>query len=190
MSIKNICSKLVIVAGVLAGVILSNQSVFAGTVKVKGSEQGTALTANFSFDGVAPASSITFTGTDNLGGPFNGQDVGEYAATATSCTAPDGSAGTAFVLVQAKEVVNYKAGQLYSSGAGAADGLGCASNTTGSFGLTETHSVIGGTGKFEDASGSITGKVIGQTLAAPGSPPGRRGLFSGFQATESGSVND
>jgi hypothetical protein len=170
--------------------MLSNPSAFAGTVKVKGSDQGTALTAKFSFDGVTPASSITFTGTDNLGGPFNGQDVGEYAATATSCTAPDGSAGTEFVLVQAKEVVNYNAGQLYSSGAGAADGLGCMSNTTGSFGLTETHSVIGGTEKFEDASGSITGKVIGQTLAAPGSPPGHLGLFSGFQATESGSVTD
>ncbi len=189
MSIKNICSKLVIVAGVIAALMISsNPSAFAKTVTVKGSGQGTGLTSAFSFDGVAPASSIISTGKDNLGGTFNAQDVGEYASTATSCTAPDGSAGTKFVLVQAAAVTNYKSGQIYSSGTSAAGNSGCASNTTGSFGLTETSSVIGGTGKFANASGSVTFTVTGTTLAAPGSPPGTLGLFSGFQDTFTGSV--
>jgi hypothetical protein len=85
MSIKHICSKLVIVAGVIAALMISsNPSAFAKTVTVKGSGQGTGLTSAFSFDGVAPASSIISTGKDNLGGKFNAQDVGEYASTATS----------------------------------------------------------------------------------------------------------
>jgi len=189
MSIKNTCSKLVIVAGVIAILIISsNPSAFAKTVKVKGSGQGTGLTSAFSFDGVAPASSIIPTGKDNIGGTSNNQDVGEYSVTASSCTAPDGTAGTAFVLVEARLVHNYNKDQLYSSGTAAAGNSGCGSNTTGSFGLTETQSVIGGTGKFANASGSISFQVTGTTLAAPGSPPGALGLFSGFQFTESGSV--
>jgi hypothetical protein len=187
---KNICSKLGIVAGIIAILIISsNPSAFAETVTVKGSAQGTALTANFSFDGVTPASSIISTGKDNIGGTFNAQDVSEYAFSATSCTAPDGTAGTAFVLVEGKEVRTYKKGQLYTSGTAAADNSGCQSNTTGSFGLTETHSVIGGTGEFANASGSITQTVTGTGLAAPGSPPGKLGSFFGFKYTMSGSVN-
>jgi hypothetical protein len=156
--------------------------------KVKGSSQGTGVTSAFSFDGAAPAFSIISTGRDNLGGKFNGQDVGEYLVTTTPCTAPDGSAGTEFDLVQAAEVVNYEDGQLYSIGAGTGDGTGCASSTTGSYGLTESHTVIGGTGKFANAAGTIVGVVVGNTLAAPGNPPGKLGLFSGFQSTFTGSV--
>ncbi len=188
MSIKNTYSKLLIGVGVIVALIASNPNAFAKTVKMKGSDQGTTLTANFSFDGVASAISIIFTGKDNLGGEFNGQDVGEYSFTGSSCTAPDSSAGIQFVLVQAQEVINYEDGQLYSSGVGAGDGTGCASNTTGSYGLTETHTVTGGTGKFASASGSITGSITGKTLAAPGSPPASLGEFTGFQATVSGSV--
>jgi hypothetical protein len=186
---KNICSKLVIVAGIIAILIISsNPSAFAKTVNVKGSGQGTALTANFSFDEVVPALSIISTGKDNIGGTFNAHDVGEYAFTATSCTAPDGTAGVETVLVQAVEVRTYNKGQLYTSGTAAANNTGCSSSTTGSFRTTETHSVIGGTGKFANASGSITQTVTGTGLAAPGTPPGKLGLFFGFRYTMSGSV--
>ena len=192
MSIKDICSKLVTGAGVIAILIISsNPSAFAKAVMVKGSGQGTDLTSAFSFDGVAPALSIVSTGKDNVGGRFNIQDVGEYSFTATSCTAPDGTAGTAFFLVQAAEVINYRNGQLYLSGTSARGNRGCASSTTpgtGSFGLTETETVIGGTGKFANVSGSITFKVVGNGLAAPGSPPGALGSFGAFQYTTSGSV--
>jgi hypothetical protein len=189
MSIKSVFSSLAIATAVIAAApISSNPNASAEALTVKGSAQGTGLTSAFSFDGIAPALSITSTGNDNLGGTFNAQDVGEYAFTSTSCTAPDGSAGTKFFLVQAAAVTNYKTGQLYSSGTAAAGNSGCSSNTTGSFALTETSSVIGGTGKFANASGSLTFTVTGTTLAAPGSPPGTLGDFNGFQDTYSGSV--
>jgi hypothetical protein len=189
MSIKNICSKLVIVAGVIAVLMISsNPSAFAKTVTVKGSAQGTGLSSALSFDGVAPALSIISTGKDNLGGTFNTHDVGEYAFTATSCRAPDGSLGTQFVLVQAALVTNYKSGQIYGSGTAATDNSGCESNTSGSFVLTETSSIAGGTGEFANATGSITFTVTGTTLAAPGSPPGKLGNFNAFQDTFTGSV--
>jgi hypothetical protein len=189
MSMKNICSKLVIGAGIIAILIISsNPSAFAKTVTVKGSGQGTDLTSAFSFHEGVPAGSVIYTGKDNIGGTFNVRGVGEYSFTATSCTAPDGTAGTKFVLVEARNVRTYNQGQLYTSATAAAGNSGCASNTTGSFGLTATQTVIGGSGKFANASGSITESVTGTTLAAPGSPPGKLGLFSGFQTTVSGSV--
>jgi hypothetical protein len=192
VNIKNICSKLAIGAGVIALLIISsNPSAFAKTVTVKGLGEGTDLTSAFSFDGVAPALSIISTGKDNLGGTFNVQDVGEYSFTATSCTAPDGTAGTTSFLVQSAAVINYKNGQIYTSGMAAAGNSGCDSSTTpgtGSFGLTETVSVTGGSGKFANASGSITFTVVGNGLAAPGTTPGKLGSFGAFRYTTSGSV--
>jgi hypothetical protein len=189
MSINNVYSKLVIVTGVIAVLMISsNPSAFAKTVTVKGSAQGTDLTSAFSFDGVAPAGSAISTGKDNIGGTFNARAVAEFSFTADSCTAPDGTPGTALVLVEARTVRTYNKGQMYTSGTAATGNSGCASNTTGSFGLTETNSVIGGTGKFANAAGSITETVTGTILAAPGSPPGKLGSFSGFQYTMSGSV--
>jgi hypothetical protein len=192
MSIKNICSELVIGARVIAVLIISsNPRAFAKTVTVKGSGQGTDLTSAFSFDGVAPALSIVSTGKDNIGGTFNIQDVGEYSFTADSCTAPDGTAGAASFLVQSAAVNNYKDGQIYTSGTAGAGNSGCTSSTTpgtGSFGLSETQLVIGGSGKFAKASGSITFTVVGTGLAAPGSTPGALGSFGAFQYTTSESV--
>jgi hypothetical protein len=188
LSIKNICSKLAVRAGVIALLIISsNPSAFAKTVTVNGSAEGTDLTSAFSFDGVAPALSIVSTGKDNIGGRFNSQNVGEYSFTADSCTAPDGTAGTTSVPVQSAGVFNYKDGQIYTSGTAGA-GTGCNSSTTGSFGLTQTVSVTGGSGEFANASGSITFTVVGKGLAAPGSPPGALGLFGAFRYTTSGSV--
>ena len=189
MDIRNKVSKITVIAGLVAVLIVSGPLAFAKTIQSnKGSLSGTFVTANFSFDGVAPAILVTFSGTDNIGGPFTGQEVGEYSATGISCTAPDGTDGTVFDLVQGVEVVTYQQGQLYTAGAGASAGSGCRSNTTGSFTVSQTHSVTGGTGKFVNASGAYGGTSIGQTLAAPGTPAGSLGVFGAFQGTESGSV--
>jgi hypothetical protein len=170
-------------------VLISAGSAEAKTVKVKGSGQGTALTSAFSFDGASPALTIVSTGKDNIGGAFNAQDIHEYSFTTDSCTAPDGTAGTVPLSVQAAEVINYKSDQLYLSGTAASAGTGCVSSSTGSFGLTgATQTVIGGTGKFANASGTIIYTVVGTGLASPGIPPGKLGLFDAFQYTLSGSV--
>jgi hypothetical protein len=180
---------IVIIAGVVVVLMVSNPIAFAKTTQNnKGSLSGTFVTANFSFDGTAPAMLVTFSGTDNVGGPFTGQEVAEYSLTGNSCTAPDGTDGSAFDLVEGVEVVTYQQGQLYTAGAGASEGVGCRSNTTGSFTVSQTHSVTGGTGRFANASGTYGGTSIGQTLAAPGTPPRSLGVFGAFQGTESGSV--
>jgi hypothetical protein len=184
---SNVCSKLSIV-GIIAAAIASNHNAFAGSGKVSGREAGTFVTVNFTYDGASDAGLTTYSGDDNIGGPFHGQEIDEYSFTRTSCTAPDRTAGTAFVLVQANKVETYHQGQLYSAAAGAAAGTGCASDTTGSTSAIETFSVIGGTGKFANASGSLTITITAQVLAAPGSPPGSLGLFGARQVTRTGSV--
>ena len=189
MDIRNKHSKIAVIARAVVVLIVSKPIAFAQTQQTnKGSLRGTFVTANFSFDGVAPALLVTFSGTDNVGGRFTGQEVGEYSPTGTSCTAPDGSEGTVLELVQGVEVVTYEQGQLYTIGAGASAGSGCRSITTGSFIVHQTHSVTGGTGKFVNASGTYGGTSIGQTLAAPGTPQGSFGIVGAFQGTESGSV--
>jgi hypothetical protein len=182
-------SKIAVIAGAVVVLIVSKPIAFAETPQTnKGVSRGTFVTANFSFDGVTPALLVTFSGTDNVGGPFTGQEVSEYSPTGTSCTAPDGSEGTIFDLVQGIEVVTYKQGQLYTAGAGASAGSGCRSNTTGSLIVHQMHSVTGGTGRFVNATGTYGGTSVGQTLAAPGNPQGSFGIFGAFQGTESGSV--
>jgi hypothetical protein len=178
-----------VIAAVIVVFMASKQLAFAKAKQsTNGSLSGTFVTANFSFDGVTPATLVTFSGSDNVGGPFTGQEVAEYSATGANCTAPDGSEGKVFDLVQGVEVVTYQKGQLYTAGAGASDGSGCQSNTTGSFTVSQTHAVTGGTGKFVNASGTYGGTSIGQALAAPGTPLGSSGIFGAFQGTESGSV--
>jgi hypothetical protein len=189
VDIRSKYSKIAVIAGAVAVLIVSKPIAYAETPETnKGVLKGTFVTANFSFDGVAPALLVTFSGTDNVGGPFKGQEVSEYSPTETSCTAPDGSEGTIFNLVQSVEVVTYRQGQLYTAGAGASAGSGCRSNTTGSLIVHQMHSVTGGTGRFVNASGTYGGTSVGQTLAAPGTPQGSFGIFGAFHGTESGSV--
>lgn len=189
MGSRNNWSKIAIIAGFGATLVIFFKPIAFAKQANNGSLSGTFVTANFSFDG-APAMLVTFSGSDNVGGPLTGQEVAEYSVTGISCTAPDGSEGTVFDLVQGVEVVTYQQGQLYTAGAGASAGTGCRSNTTGSFTVTQTHHVTGGTGKFINASGTYGGTSIGQALAAPGTPPGSFGVFGAFQGTESGAIAD
>jgi hypothetical protein len=155
---------------------------------VKGSGSFSFVSAFFTYDGVNGAILATGSGEDNFGGQETFQCVAEEVATKTSCTAPDGSAGTRFNLVQADCVFTYKQGQLYTKAVGAAAGGECGSNTTTSSGGSITYTVTGGSGKFAGASGSLTLPFNDQTLAAPVSPPGSFGVFGAAQFTSSGSV--
>jgi hypothetical protein len=82
-----------------------------------GSGSYSFVSAAFSYDGLVPGVLFTGSGKDNLGGPYTFQCVAEFATT-TSCTAPDGSAGTTFDLVQSDCALTYKHGQLYLSAVG------------------------------------------------------------------------
>jgi hypothetical protein len=166
---------------------------YAKTIKYKSSGAGTFVTTNFSYDSVAPASILTASDKDNLGGAGTFQCVSEFVATATACTAPDSTAGTTFNLVQSDCAGQYTQGSLqfsqtYSTAAGAAGGTQCVSNTTGSFGGTSNYTVTGGAGKLTGASSSFTVTYTGNTLAAPGTPPGTNGLFGANTFAATGSI--
>jgi hypothetical protein len=129
-----------------------------------------------------------YSGNDNIGGPFNGQELSQASVSTGSCTAPDGSAGTPFVLVHASEIDTYNQGQLLLDGT---VGTECASNSTGSVSATLTLSVVAGTGKFVDESGSITQTFTCGVLAVgQAAPNSSLGLFGACQVTRTGSVTD
>jgi len=173
----------------LVALLLSASESLAKAITLKSSGTGTFVTANFSYDGVNPASYNTGSGKDNLGGQFTFQEVNEFGpATATTCTAPDGTAGLQYNLVASNGVATYNTGQVYSSAVASSSNHSCISNTTGSIGGTVTHTVDGGTGKFAAAAGTSTATVTGNILAAPGTPPGAGGLFGAFKFTSTGSV--
>jgi hypothetical protein len=156
--------------GGLAAAVIASNNAFAGTAKVKGSEAGSFVTSNFSYDGVSPALEAFYSGSDNLGGPFNGQEIDEFALTTGTCTGPDGSAGEPFVLVEADEVDTYPQGQLIFGGKGSAAGTACAGDT----GIT---------------GATLTLTVICPTIAAGQSAPSAvLGLFGACQVTRGGSV--
>lgn len=161
---------------------------FAKTPKTfSGSGSYSFVSAEFSYVALAPGVLFTGSGGDNLGGPYTFQCVAEFSTT-TSCTAPDGSAGTTFDLVQSDCALTYEHGQLYLSAVGAAAGSQCISNTTGSSGGSVAYTVTGGTRKLSGASGSFAVSFTNQTLAAPGSPAGSKGIFGAGQFTERGSL--
>ena len=166
---------------------------YARTIKYQGSGAGTFVTAAFTYDGAAPASIFTAMDKDNLGGAGTFQCISEFVPTATACTAPDKTAGVIFDLVQSDCAGQYTQGQFQFSGtfakaAGTADGTQCVSSTTTSAGGSTTYTVTGGEGNLTGASGTFTVTYTGNTLAAPGSPPGADGLFGAIPFTATGSI--
>lgn len=162
----------------------------AKTVTEKGTGSDTFVSANFSYDLVVPAVLVNGSGKDSVGGSFTIQNVTEWAATTSSCTASDNSAGTTYDLVQSTGVTSYKKGQVFYSAAGASGGTQCISNTTGVSSGTFSYTVTGGNGKFASSTGAFTVTLTGTTLAAPGMPPGINGLFGANQFSVSGSISE
>src|SRR5215467_11777778 len=82
VSIGTKCSKTTVKALVVAALIALKPIALAQAKQTNnGSLSGTFVTASFSFDGVAPAILVSFSGNDNVGGPFTGQEVAEYSVT-------------------------------------------------------------------------------------------------------------
>jgi hypothetical protein len=179
--------KLALAAGIFGGLSLfgAGSEAFAATIPFTGSGTYTNVSSSFTYDGAAPAALLTGSEKTNLG-PATFQVVSEVSPSAVACTAPDGTAGTTFNLVQTDAAGAWSNGQLYVTAAGAAAGSQCVSSTTGSNGGSVTYTITGGTGAFAGASGRTLLKFAGQTLAAPGNPPGSNGLFGAGRFTFTG----
>ncbi len=154
-------------------------------MKYKGSDAGSYVTVNFSFDGAAEATVTTYAGRDNLGGPFTGQSVAEYVDAKTTCSLPSGGTGEKYTLVGGMSATTYSGtlNQVYAYWTSA---VLCVDLSTGAEAGSFTQEIIGGSGKLANVSGTATGTFQGQGLAAPSSPG--NGLFGAVQTQLSGSI--
>jgi len=167
---------------------VATSEAFAGTIPFIGFGTYTNVNSSFTYDGAASAALLTGSESSNLG-PATFQVVSEVSPSTVACTAPDGTAGTTFDLVQTDAAGAWgQKGQLFFTAVGAQAGSQCVSSTTGSNGGSITYTITGGTGAFAGASGSTLLKFTGHTLAATGSPPGSTGIFGAGQFTFSGSL--
>ncbi len=176
-----------VAAGIVA-VIAAGSNASAKTVKQKGNGSDTFATTFFSYDGTGFAALVTGSGKDNLGGAFTMQNVTEWTATTSTCTASDNSTGTTYNLVESDGATTYQKGQVYFTARGASAGSECVSDTSGVSSGSITYTVTGGASKLAAATGSFTVTLTNATLAAPGNPPGSGGLFGASQFTLSGAI--
>jgi len=139
--------------------------------KLISSSTGSYINNNsFSYDGLALVDVGNLIGHDNIEGNFVAQDYSETAATGSgTCTAPDGTAGSNYPFVEDFQINTYPSGDqmIWFFGTGSPV---CTSNTTGSFGGTENGTIVGGSGKFANASGPIHESYTGVTISSPASP--------------------
>jgi len=194
-------TKLTIVAALAFALTASIPDANAGgpkTHNIKGSSSGSFVTTDFTFNNSASALSSVFTGNNNLGGPFNGQNVTQYRFLGSLVT-PNceyaGIPGFKFDLVQvdavpiagqiayANGVLNYNQGQLFLL---ATSANGCMA-LTGLYTVSVDYDIVGGTGKFAGANGTLHSTIQGAVLAAP-KPNGSWGQFGAFQEQHTGSA--
>ena len=203
------------ILGILGGIalLLSAGSVYGADppkpVKVSGSYGGTFINVPITFDGVNGAVLNNWMGHDNFGN-YIGQRINAFPFTDVStglpitgapCTAPDGTAGESFSLEFAEFVnsYNFKPDVIWGY---SLTGSLCDSNTTGSNGDSEVFTILGGTGLFTGATGTVTIKesnVVGALYFAPyppfppyylpyGSSPEATGEFGQVTGTETGTI--
>lgn len=166
----------------------------ARVIKSTGSFSGSAITGNFDFDHPdesTPAFSGTFAGKDSSFGKFTGQSVTEVTPDGQPCTPPSGAAGTGteFSFLYGgggNVVIREDEGDLhFDKVTSFTQCVDFSSYPTPPFpySFTFTDTTIGGTGKFQGATGTLTATGTGQILSADaGGPLGGR-YFGWDQAT-------
>ncbi|HUN58964.1 MAG TPA: hypothetical protein VMU41_12685 [Candidatus Binataceae bacterium] len=166
-----------------AGLMFVAGNAMAYTAKpiyVRGSAAGSFVNTTFAFE-EGPDSLATELGYDNLGGQSLSQVITEYYDADETCTATDGTIGEVFYLHEGYAVISYAiGGQLYTF---ADEGSECASLTTGVFSGSGPFYIIGGSGRFADASGTAETNFSGQFLDTPA-----EGFFGSVQQTNYGTV--
>ena len=158
----------------------------ARTRKFKEDCSGAFVTAQFSFDGTGNAGQFTATCRSSMGRALK-TGVSQSATTVIgSCTAPDGTVGTQYNLLERFDSVTFEkdGSQLFSF---SNSGTECYSNTTNVFSKTESWTFVGGTGKFKNATGGGTESIRGTIIEKPASPG--FGDFGAEQTNSTGTIS-
>jgi hypothetical protein len=151
------------------------------TITIEGTATSSFFSAPLNFEGPGTANYAIYSGKSNLG-RYTGQGVSQSAPDPddqTPCTLPDGTAGIRLSLVNHAAVTRFELrGDLLFERGGLGDLKACLDPISLRFHEEGTVTIVGGTGRFEGASGTETVTVDGGLLVPPGAPPG--GLAFGF----------
>jgi hypothetical protein len=142
---------------------------------------------DFTFpDGPPGAQYADVAGKSTLG-KYTAQAVGASELDNKTCTPPGGGSGVEAVLVDEVWVLSFPAtGEQLFLQLGPGVQLGCINPTTRVSSGQTTLDVIGGTGRFEGATGSLVKTFQAIALALP--PPPGKGLFANFTGTLDGTI--
>lgn len=143
---------------------------------------------DLSFTGT-PAAYLTVVGKSTLG-PYTAQLVVEAPPDGQTCPLPGGSSGVELVFVGEVAVLSFaeREEQLFLRLSPSVTSHACFDLTAGVATGQTTFDVTGGTGRFEEATGTIVKTWKAITLAPLASPPGK-GYFDSFTGTFDGTIN-
>ncbi len=142
---------------------------------------------DFGFTGTTGGQGIV-AGKSTLG-HYTAQLVYEVPSDGKTCSLPNGGSGPESVFVGEEFVVSFAATeeQLFLRLSTNVSSHGCFDLTTGVFSGRTTFDVVGGTGRFEKATGTIVKTFQSTVLALPPAPG--KGIFTSFTGTLDGSIN-
>lgn len=131
----------------------------------------------FSFNGTEPANYAIFHGESNLG-PITGEGVSQTVPTGRTGSLPDGTPGVELTLVGHFASTRFGlTGDLLLERGFPGAFTAYADPLTGVFYEEGVATIIGGTGRFEGATGTDTLIQNGQVVIATGNPPGSQGAI-------------
>jgi hypothetical protein len=147
-------------------------------LKITLTASSTFFTAGgFSFDGISPANYAIFRGDSNLG-PITGEGVSQTTPTGRTGLLPDGTEGIELTLVGHFASTRFGlTGDLLLERGFPGAFTAYADPLTGIFYEEGVATIIGGTGRFEGATGTDTLIQNGQVVIATGNPPGSQGAI-------------